>query len=110
MLINYGKNYREWTGNNLATPCRTPTTQPRADMDDSDCESEIHQSSCEGDVRANDMSPTDSKEREILTTFISKSCGCTLGIGKQPCSKQFTREQITLSWNNCLEMTRAEQI
>ena len=54
------------------------------------------------------MNPTDKKERGRVSAFISKSCGCTLGPYKQPCSEQLTKEQITQCRNNCLEMTRAE--
>ena len=97
----------------LSTPCRTPTKRPRADEDSDDSDSnlesdsDVQQGSSEGDVQT-DMNPTDKKERGRVSAFISKSCGCTLGPNKQPCSQQLTKEQITQCRNNCLEMTQAE--
>ena len=97
----------------LSTPCRTPTKRPRADEDSDDSDSnlesdsDVQQGSSEGDVQT-DMNTTDKKERGRVSAFISKSCGCTLGPNKQPCSEQLTKEQITQCRNNCLEMTRAE--
>ena len=42
-----------------------------------------------------DKSPMDKKEGNVMQ-FMSRSCGCSLGNNRQACSKQFTKEQITL--------------
>ena len=84
------------------------TKRPREalDSDDSDAnsESDMQQSRSQGDV----MSPTDKKKCERVSAFVSKSCGCTLGPSKKPCSKQLTTEKIQRCRNDSLEMTRAK--
>ena len=97
----------------LHTPCSSPVKRQSrgkaglyADSDsDSDSESEEDSDTA---MRFADMSGIDQKEEEKLVEFITKSCDCKLGPQMQACSNQFTKEQIALCRNNCLEMSRAE--
>ena len=97
------------------TPCSSPAkSQSRGkatcrqydgSASDSDSESE---GDCDTALRFADMSDFDQKEEEKLVEFVTKSCECNLGPRMQACSRQFTKDQIALYQNNCLEMSRAE--
>ena len=83
------------------TPSRSPAKRQRDDVD-SDSESDLDlemQPTPESGLQATDMSPIDKKEKESLESFVTSTCGCSLGPNKQPCSKQFSKQQIeTTVW------------
>ena len=53
-----------------------------------------------------ELSFEDKEEDNAIDIFITETCGCTLGPKKSPCSSQLSRDTITLTCNNCLQLTR----
>ena len=48
------------------------------------------------------------KERLKIESFVSKTCNCSLGVGKNPCSCQFSAEAITEQRQYCLSLERSQ--
>ena len=53
-----------------------------------------------------ELSFEDKEEDAVIDIFITETCGCTLGPKKSPCSSQLSRDTITLTCNNCPQLTR----
>ena len=52
-----------------------------------------------------DMSPIDKREEEMVSNFVSMSCGCKLGSNNDACSNQFSKDHFSFYRNNCSEMS-----
>ena len=51
--------------------------------------------------------PTDEAERDLISTFMTSTCGCKKAGGK-PCSSHFSMEYLTSVRASCLELSHGE--
>ena len=50
----------------------------------------------------------DEREEKFIDDFLARECGCILGPKKSPCSKLFSRSELSATRMNCLELSNSE--
>ena len=110
MQSNYKKSSRVWR--EFSAPHASPlkhhsegegVSDPDSDVDSPDPSTNVHHG-----MFMLDMSPIDKREEEMVSNFVSMSCGCKLGSNNDACSNQFSKHNFSFYCNNCSEMSRHE--
>ena len=65
---------------------------PRSLHDESESEGEEDDTNLQADLCPREL---DEAESTLIDGFMANGCGCSLGPGKLPCSKLFSREEIS---------------
>ena len=55
-----------------------------------------------------ELSFEDKEEDDDIVKFIAETCGCTVGPKKSPCSSLLSRDTITVTRSNCLQLTQSD--
>ncbi len=77
-------------------------SKSESDVEELEDDADVH-------VQANlSVREVDEAESTLVDGFMVKGCGCTLGPSKSPCSKPFSREEISSTRINCQEMSTTE--